>query len=467
MKSLNTAINKNFVFGILCIVLTCSQAWATNYYVSISGRDSNPGTQLQPWRTIGKAASTLASGDTVYVQAGTYAETVAVGASGADASHYITYQANGTVNVRRWLVNSKNYVIIDGFHSIDAWSPAELDYLVSIYGTSSYITVQNMTLTMPNAITVGPCTNLAGLIQTYYTVSHITITGNTLSRSCGLPAISTCGDSNTYTNNTIFDILTDAFMGEGLTNSTIRGNTIGPFIDLGYHSDCFQLFTSNSPSYINTNVLIENNVCHDGDQPGNMSQDESTSTGITIRNNIFYNFNGTFGLGIKHTYVYNNVFWRCATNEALWTALGVRKTDGGEVKNNFFIGCGGSGGGAGYNTDYGTGYNCNESCNPTVASASNNFYARDPSWTNPWGAVPFAVASEPNMINGGNPLFTNYEKYDFTLQVTSPAIDKGATIPSFAVDKNGVSRPQRSAWDIGPYEIIRPPSPPRGLKIIQ
>jgi hypothetical protein len=246
-------------------------------------------------------------------------------------------------------------------------------------------------------------------------------------------------------------------MGEGLTNSTISGNIIGPFIIIGMHNDCYQLFTV-AKGATNTNVVIENNVCHDGDQPGNMSLDGSASSGITIRNNIFYNFINQFGIGIPNTKIYNNVFFRTATSTN-FTVFGTFSTTGVEIKNNFFIGCGiGS-----YNYDYGTAY----VQTPATVGASNNYYARDPLWTNPWGAVNFALASEPNMINGGNPLFTNYATYDFTLQVTSPAIDKGATIPSFAVDKNGVSRPQRSAWDIGPYEIIRPPSPPRGLKIIQ
>ncbi|MBI5841671.1 MAG: DUF1565 domain-containing protein, partial [Chloroflexi bacterium] len=45
------------------------------------GSDVNSGTFGQPWRTIQKAASTVASGSTVIVTAGSYAELISVGKS--------------------------------------------------------------------------------------------------------------------------------------------------------------------------------------------------------------------------------------------------------------------------------------------------------------------------------------------------------------------------------------------------
>jgi hypothetical protein len=44
------------------------------FYVSPSGDDSNPGIEEAPWKTIGKAARTLVSGDTAIVMDGTYTE---------------------------------------------------------------------------------------------------------------------------------------------------------------------------------------------------------------------------------------------------------------------------------------------------------------------------------------------------------------------------------------------------------
>ena len=52
------------------------------YYVALTGNDSNPGTQGQPWRTIQKAANTMVAGDSTTVLAGNYSERVQVATLG-------------------------------------------------------------------------------------------------------------------------------------------------------------------------------------------------------------------------------------------------------------------------------------------------------------------------------------------------------------------------------------------------
>jgi MYXO-CTERM domain-containing protein len=47
-------------------------ASATEYYVSTTGSDSNPGTQASPFATLQKGADTAAAGDTVWIRGGTY-----------------------------------------------------------------------------------------------------------------------------------------------------------------------------------------------------------------------------------------------------------------------------------------------------------------------------------------------------------------------------------------------------------
>jgi uncharacterized protein (TIGR03437 family) len=53
-----------------------------SYYVSTSGSDSNPGTLSQPFQTIQKAASAMVAGDTTFIRAGIYRETVVPANSG-------------------------------------------------------------------------------------------------------------------------------------------------------------------------------------------------------------------------------------------------------------------------------------------------------------------------------------------------------------------------------------------------
>ena len=60
----------------------------------------------------------------------------------------------------------------------------------------------------------------------------------------------------------------------------------------------------------------------------------------------------------------------------------------------------------------------------------------------------------------GDPLFFNPPQ-DFHLQMGSPAIDSGVTIPELVVDIDGITRPQGSAYDLGAFEM--PGGGPVGL----
>ena len=67
----------NFVLA-LCLIVLCRSgvAEATTFFVSTMGSDTNPGTQLMPFRTIKKGTSVLKSGDTLLVEGGTYEECI-------------------------------------------------------------------------------------------------------------------------------------------------------------------------------------------------------------------------------------------------------------------------------------------------------------------------------------------------------------------------------------------------------
>ncbi len=63
------------------------------YYVSTVGNDDNPGTMDQPWRTIQHAAETVAAGETVYIRGGVYNEQVFTANSGSINEGYIVFAA--------------------------------------------------------------------------------------------------------------------------------------------------------------------------------------------------------------------------------------------------------------------------------------------------------------------------------------------------------------------------------------
>lgn len=93
---------KMVLYGIiicLSVLFLASNAFATQYYVSATGNDSNPGTQAAPWRTIQKVTTQLTAGDTAYIQDGTYTGTLTPQCSG-QAGAWIRFIGQGdNVNI--------------------------------------------------------------------------------------------------------------------------------------------------------------------------------------------------------------------------------------------------------------------------------------------------------------------------------------------------------------------------------
>lgn len=68
-------MNKFFNLFI-CLILAVPTVFASNYYVSPSGNDSNAGTKELPFATISKAVSLISAGDTCFLMEGRYYEEV-------------------------------------------------------------------------------------------------------------------------------------------------------------------------------------------------------------------------------------------------------------------------------------------------------------------------------------------------------------------------------------------------------
>lgn len=84
-------------FQWLLAALTLGQllpAAAATYHVAVTGSDGAPGSSAQPWRTVQKAVSSAAPGDTVLIQPGIYRERVNVTVSGTAAAP-IVFKADG------------------------------------------------------------------------------------------------------------------------------------------------------------------------------------------------------------------------------------------------------------------------------------------------------------------------------------------------------------------------------------
>jgi MYXO-CTERM domain-containing protein len=106
-------------------------ALATEYYVSPTGSDSNPGTQASPWGTVQKAASTAAAGDTVWFRGGTYAITTPSGSNGIEFSKSGTSDTN---RIKYWAYAGEVPVI--DFTNMKVSSSG---YTMGMHVTGSYL----------------------------------------------------------------------------------------------------------------------------------------------------------------------------------------------------------------------------------------------------------------------------------------------------------------------------------------
>jgi len=84
----------NVRLGCVCFLIVASSAGAADYFVAPVGSDENPGTISRSFATIQHAADVVKPGDTCYVRAGTYRQTVRIKASGRKGSpiRFAAYQ---------------------------------------------------------------------------------------------------------------------------------------------------------------------------------------------------------------------------------------------------------------------------------------------------------------------------------------------------------------------------------------
>jgi len=106
-----------------------SRLLLTTYYVSTSGADANAGTSdAAAFRTLQKAANSVAAGDVVLVRPGTYAGFRRMNAPGGTAAAPIRFSADPGVVVSSFgpgeanaLINLENTSAADGYYVIEGF----------------------------------------------------------------------------------------------------------------------------------------------------------------------------------------------------------------------------------------------------------------------------------------------------------------------------------------------------------
>jgi hypothetical protein len=425
----------------------------TVYYVATAGSDSNPGTAAKPWRTIQKAANTLAAGDTVYVRAGTYYEQVVPQNSGS-AGSTITYAAypgeTATIDgssitlpddlAGLFHISGKAYIRVSGLRVVNA-GPHGNNAGILVLNSSNIIVENNSTYN----------TNSSGI--GVWGSDHVTVDGNRIDEAGGggwQECISVAGsDTFEVRNNEVLNCHKEGIDAkDGSSNGQIYRNHVHHTQRVGIYVDAYEKHTYNIAVYQNVVHDIQDN---DGFAIG--SEQGGLLENVRVYNNIAYH-NRYVGLTIHD----------CCPGPLTHPVRDIT------VVNNTFYNNGWTVWGGGIAVD-----------NPDAQNVvvRNNIVSQN---------LYFQITVSPivpaqnvtighNLIDGyrnhgdegetrgndyveGDPQFIYAPGANFYLQANSPAIDAGSALDAPDDDFDGHARPQDgdedgiAIHDIGADEFV-------------
>jgi hypothetical protein len=323
---------------VLCSSSLLAQS-GTTYYVSKSGKDSNNGSYTSPWLTIQHAANTVTAGATVYVESGTYKESVNFPNSGTASEPiiFVNYPGQTPVidgtgvscctsnppasgNLTQGLINivNQNYITLSGFE-IRNYTTSKASYTpAGIWITGSGSGVQLLNNLVHNITTSSEKNGNAFGIAVYGTsstpITNLTINGNQVYdlKTGNSESVNVDGNVTHFTiaNNVVHDndnIGIDAIGFESVGPSgsdqarhgEISGNTVYNISAIhnpgeGNEYDADGLYCDGC-AY----VIFERNTVYRCDLNMEAASEHKghDSSYVTIRNNVFYDAN-TVGISI-------------------------------------------------------------------------------------------------------------------------------------------------------------------------
>lgn len=385
------------------------------------------------YTTIQAATNAAQPGDTIQIYAGNYAgfKTTRSGISGSP----ITFKRNSTdtVTVTGQAQIDHNYININGLR---------FTYSDSYEGGAALRAGYSAPV---NHITVSESSFIIGGINSFASVFYADDVIFDRNLIKGNPTIFigvvANGQRQIYSNNTIRNIKNvERVFNVACSDSVFRGNNIYSLTwdNNNYvHPDIWQSIDDGN---VSTNVVIENNYVHDSPNVQLGATEGHAVSDWTWRNNIFTNI-GTLYVTTGNFKFFNNTFYR--SGSTYQAAVYLYKTNAGDAsgadfRNNIFV----------QNANVGI---AGEATDGVTWSHSYNFVAN----TN---FTPRSGWSEVGGVNGGNPQFVGpvnncvTNQCNFHIKATSAARDKGTTLSGFDIDKDGITRPQGAAWDMGAYE---------------
>jgi len=501
----------SIIFAVAAFICMASASWATSYYVSPTGSDTNNGTSTStPFQTIQKALNVVHPGDTANLMAGTYNTSLKLVTSGTSSAPIIVQNYNGasvTINSgtsRAIYLGSANGAInyytfsgltitstyqssYSGTNSGYNWSidfssgswwgyGAPVDNASASQGNNGFV-VQNCTITGAIAFMGNHCT-----------VNNCYLNGNNqwvdgVFDSCIV------SNHNNVTNNHIYNYTDRAY--HGMSNVSYDNVSYNVCYNCGAGGNGGTIDFDGE--YVPDTYCIANyNTIYNCKTAGDVGIQFENGFNCTVIGNVIYNCdsgivminyaaNGENGgtayqeyrNTLTHTVIMNNVISGTAK-----TGIGLIQSPGNSIYNNTVMTNGSSLGAIGC---FNGGYSDYTSSNTIIennvitndsqgiviqtgSNGSNNTISNNLFYSNGNNGT---TGTNPVM---GNPSFvsTSSSPPNLNIQSGSAAIHAGLAIAAVTTDILGNARPVGSAYDIGAYQfgkVQAQPSPPTNLTV--
>jgi parallel beta-helix repeat protein len=431
-----------WVAAALMVLGLAGTASATTYYVSPTGNDAANGSSSAPWQTLQHAVETIAPGDVILVRSGTYAGCRIRNSGTPAAPKTLSRDIGAAVVINTPGPQNSHSSLIE----IESGSGAEVtDWIVDGLEVASS-PHHGIDIRITNRITIRNCN------------AHHAAPGDGIFLAfASHPVIEN--------NEVSFNAEHGIYHSNSADYPTIRGNRShhnsggGIQLNADYSSKC-PCGTTVRDGIISF-ALLENNVIYENGVSGGSAINWDGVDDSVIRNNLIYD-NHAFGIslfstdgshGSSRNKVYNNTIVM-ALNGRWAVNIPKSKGNGGSpvgniVKNNIlYTERVDKGAIAVYSTAAGV---LTSDYNAVVDRFSTNGGTSVTSTLAQWRAFGYDTHS---FVSTAAALFVNAAAGDYRLTVGSPAIDAGANLaPDVTADIVGTTRPQRTAYDIGAYEM--------------
>lgn len=419
--------NRKALSVVTGLALLVQAAFPATYYVRKDGNNANAGTSDTAggaWLTIQFAANTAVAGDTVIVRSGFYNEAVSTKANGTESggvTNWIRFTGGGVASLN-------NFTAEHQWNAIEFFTftnTAAVVYSAVAFFTNNVRLATNYIADVPyNAVRMVDDSGSVPPVAAWPT--NVWILGNTATNVDTVSqAFRLILNDSLIEGNRIDGVNCDAIDLWGSRNRVLLNvvtNIEQDVIGDENHNDFIQTWNAGAGYHSTNNLIGGNLVINCYAQICNLEDGNSTNEfgNWTFTSNVFVNvlLNGNPGI-INNKWI-NNTFWHAPYSTGSYTPIiffdqtGFHSR-GGVITNNIFANCGYSNGADGLKIGYySPSYKTNSGANYNMVSglAIHNY----PS---------VSGFTDPNGVNGGDPLFVDIENGNAALQAGSPALGTG------------------------------------------